>query len=54
MILTGNKALFGENDFFRRQTRVGIAHVRLPQLRWVDYWAIIIVECVEEGPTSGE
>lgn len=45
--------LFGENDFFRRQTRVGIALVELPNLRWRYYWAIIITEC-ETGPTSGE
>lgn len=44
--------LFGENDFFRRQTRVGIALVELPNLRWRYYWAIIITEC--EAGTSGE
>lgn len=44
--------LFGEDDFFRRQTRVGIALVELPNLRWRYYWAIIISEC--EGGTSGE
>lgn len=44
--------LFGENDFFRKQTRVGIAMIELPSHRYRWIWAVLIAEC-EDG-VSGE
>lgn len=45
--------LFGENDFFRAQDRIGIAMVEIPGWRWQYSWAILIAPCAA-GPTSGE
>jgi hypothetical protein len=38
--------LFGENDTFRRQDRVGIAMVEVPGHRYRFVWAVLISECV--------
>lgn len=44
--------LFGENDTFREQDRIGIAMVEVPghRYRWV--WVVLIARC--EGAISGE
>ena len=43
--------LFGESDFYREQTQIGIALVEAPSSRWRWYWSILIGQC---GVRSGE
>ncbi len=38
--------LFGEDDTFRQQDRVGIAMVEVPGHRYRFVWAVLIAECV--------
>jgi len=38
--------LFGENDTFKQQDRVGIAMVEVPGHRYRFVWAVLISECV--------
>lgn len=45
--------LFGQNDFFREQDRIGIAMVEIPGWRWKWAWAILIARC-DTVANSGE
>lgn len=37
--------LFGQNDFFRAQDRIGIAVAEIPGYRWRWAWSVLIARC---------